>query len=151
MKKSFRFIAALIIICLLAGCTPAPVPVVPTPTLNLTPPTFDSLIPIAKVFVSDLSTGNFIDAFNHFDATMRSTVSATKLGDTWHHLLTLGGAFQQQTGTRTQFIQGRPVVSVTCDFANGTLDVIVSFNNNSEIVGLSFTDMITGIPAPKVF
>jgi hypothetical protein len=78
-------------------------------------------------------------------------MSLPELQATWTQLLTLSGAFQEQSGTKTTFVQGKPVVAVTCDFVNGTMDIQVAFNNNSLIIGMYFTQMQTAIPAPPAF
>jgi len=153
MKNLYRFIAALILVALLAGCAPTTpaATAVPPSTPVLTPPTFDTFIPIAKAYVSELSSGNFLAAYNRFGAALKSSVPMVKLQDTWQQLLSKTGAFQQQTSTRTLTVQGKPAVAVACDFVNGTLEIIVTFNNNSEITGMSTTNMATSIQAPSTF
>jgi hypothetical protein len=150
MKNLYRLIAIFALLTALAGCAQS-VPIVPTNTPNLTPPSFDTLIPLAKQFVSELSSGNYNAAFDRFDINMKASMTLAKLQTNWQHLLTIAGAFQQQTGTTTAFLQGKPVVSIACDFARGSLSILLAFNSNSEIVGLNFSDLATGLPAPSTF
>jgi len=150
MKKATRFIAVFILFALLAGCAPA-TPAAPSATPVLTPPSFADLIPIAQAFVKDLSSQNFESAFSRFDANYKTAMTLPTLKSTWQQLLSLSGAFQNQVAVKTSFVQGKPVVAVTCDFDNGTMDIMVAFNNNSQIIGMYFTQMQTGLPAPSRF
>ena len=155
MKNLYRLIAILALVGLLAGCAPAPAAATATtaPTLTpvLTPPTFDQLIPIAKAFINEITANNFLGAYARFDPGYKRSYSLVQLQTTWQQVLGMGGNFLQQSGSKTSFVQGKPVVIITCDFDNGSLDMVFTFNNNSLIAGLYFTQMWTKAPAPSTF
>jgi len=137
MKLTFR---ALIVICALslaAGCSQAAT-VAPsaTPLPSVVPSTgFDKLIPAAQTFISQLAKGDFASATSRFDDTMKGAAPAATLQQIWQQLISQFGAFKQQTGTRTNEISGYRNVFVTCEFANQTVELEVTFNTQDQISG----------------
>ena len=76
----------LTLLCLVATADPAPA----DPTAR------------ATAFVTTLSRGDFATAVADFDDTMRKVLPADKLKGAWETVTGRFGAYQKQTGTRTE-------------------------------------------------
>jgi len=151
MKTTYRLIAILTLFGLLAGCAPAPTQApVPTATPVLTPPTFDELIPIAKQFITDMAKGDFAAAYGRFDSGLQKTVSVEKLATAWQKMVTSGGLFQQTSTVTTRFVGGNPEVDITLEFDHGTVVALVTFNEQSRIISMTFSDMMISLPVPRI-
>jgi len=137
MRRLFR---ALIVVCALslaAGCSQAAT-VAPsaTPLPIVVPSTgFDKLIPAAQTFIGQLAKGDFAGATSRFDDTMKGAAPAGTLQQIWQQLISQFGAFKQQAGTRTNETAGYRNVFVTCEFANMTVELQVTFNTLDQISG----------------
>ncbi len=92
----------------------------------------------AQKFVAALSRGEFEAIVADFDAAMLKALPATKLKTIWEAVTQRFGAFQKPTGTRTETKGKFEVVYVTCQFANGPLDVRLVFDAEKKVSGLQF-------------
>ncbi len=93
----------------------------------------------AKAFVDQLSKGEFAQALEPFDATMRRVVPEEKLKKIWAGVVAKAGPFKRQVGARTEKSGPHEAVFVTCEFGKGRLDVKIVFNREGQIAGLFFT------------
>ncbi|MFZ6026758.1 MAG: alpha/beta fold hydrolase [Chloroflexota bacterium] len=115
-----------------ATAAPAVAPLLPSGDVPV------ARIEAAKTFVSQLADGEYEAATSVFDEKMSKALNTQKIAETWLVLIKQFGAFQQQTGTRTEQIDVYDVVYVTVDFASGPLDIKVVFNRQGQISGLFF-------------
>ncbi len=102
----------------------------------------------ATEFVALVAKGDFESATSYFDPTMHSVVPPDKLASLWQDLQGQEGAFQSQSGTRMEEQQGYRIVYVTCQFANGKLDVKLVFDKDGRIAGLFTTPTPSETQAP---
>jgi dienelactone hydrolase len=105
-------------------------------------------IAAAQEFVDLLVQGDYASAEEKLDDTMKAAAPASKLEELWSSLLEQAGAFQQQTGTRTERTMGYDVVYVTCQFKQMSLDVKVVFDASGQIAGLFFLPAQASTPVP---
>lgn len=98
-----------------------------------------SLSAIAKTVVEQLTSGQFEALTTRFDSTLKAALPVSKLRETWAQVLTQAGAFQRQTGVRSEKAENYDVVFVTCAFEKAPLEVKVVFNSSKEIAGLFIT------------
>jgi dienelactone hydrolase len=140
MKTFSRLISMIAVLGLLAGCAQTPsTPAANTPqAAGTTAADFTALIPLAQTFIDQLAKGDFAAATGRFDGPMLNAMPEAKLKATWEQVLAQVGAFKQQTGTRTEMLQGYRAVYVTCQFEKAALDVRVVFNAQDQISGLQF-------------
>ncbi len=94
--------------------------------------------PAARAFLRLLEKGDFAQAVNSFDATMRKVLPADELKKTWHKVAGQAGTFQKQRGSRTKASGKLDIVMVTCDFTRATLDARLVFDKDGKIAGLLF-------------
>jgi dienelactone hydrolase len=92
----------------------------------------------AGAFVTTLSRGDFAAAVADFDDTMRKVLPAEKLKSVWESVTGQFGAYQKQTGTRTETKGRLQIAFVTCQFEKRPLDVRVVFNGENKVSGLQF-------------
>jgi dienelactone hydrolase len=92
----------------------------------------------AQAMVTALVKEDFTAAGKAFDDTMKKVLPTDKLEQTWKKVIGQVGAFQKQTGVRTESGGKYDLVFVTCQFEKTTLDIKVSFNADKQIAGLFF-------------
>ncbi len=150
MKHLFRAISIILLFSLLAGCAAQATPIAATATtkpISIAAGGFETLIPIAKTFIESLAKGDYTNASANFDATMQGAFPPDKMKQTMEQLVSNVGAYQRQTGTRTETAQGYRIVYVTIQFEKTTLDARVPFNTAGQISGLQFVPLATPTPA----
>ena len=156
MKTTIRILYLFLIACLLLACGQRPTAPQPTDTPQATraprpttPPQPTSApteaavisperIASAQEFVDLLAQGDYTTAEEKLTRQMKAALPASTLEELWSSLQKQAGAFQQQTGTHTDRIQGYDVVFVTCQFEQMPLDVKVVFDASGLIAGLFF-------------
>jgi len=89
-------------------------------------------------FVVSLAKGDFVSASARFDPALKNAQHEAKLRESWKQLESLAGAVNQVAGSRTENQQGFQIVYVTCQFAQGTFDVRLVFNDKGLICGVNF-------------
>jgi hypothetical protein len=142
-------VAVLLVAC---GETPAALPTPAAPAATV-PPAADTPAPPvptgaptaaadrvarAEVFVEKLFQGDDAAVIEMLDATMKSALPPAKLQELRDTLNAQVGAFQRQTGTRTEKTGAYDVVYVTCEFEKMVLDVKVVFDAAGQVAGLFF-------------
>ena len=95
-------------------------------------------VPDAERFVDLLAKGDFSDASQRFDETMRQALPPAKLQDAWTAVVGQSGPFRKRLETRTAREQGFDAVYVTCQFEKSALAVKVVFDGSHRITGLWF-------------
>jgi hypothetical protein len=94
-------------------------------------------------FVTLLADGRYDEAVTWLDPAMAAAMPAAKLEEAWKSLSSKG-PYQGQAGTRTAKEQGFDVVFVTCNFAQGAVDVKVVFDPQGKVGGLWFVPPRSG-------
>src|ERR1051326_2257461 len=97
----------------------------------------------AKLFIEQLAKGDFDNATNTFDGTMKNVLPSAKLREVWQTLNVQAGAFKRQGEIRLKTEHGLNVVLVTCQFEKVSLDARIVFNNTNQITGLFFVPVET--------
>ena len=92
----------------------------------------------AKAFVDLLASGAFDQAAAEFTPQMTAGLSAQRLGAVWNGLVTQAGAFRRQSGVSSSTRGALASVTVTCEFADATIDVQVTYDADARVAGLSF-------------
>ncbi|HEV2490288.1 MAG TPA: DUF3887 domain-containing protein [Candidatus Acidoferrales bacterium] len=93
---------------------------------------------LGRSFVTELASRQFDKAAASFNQQVAAVLPADKLGQTWDALLTQEGAFQGITSASVAEQGAYHVVTVTCIFAKGNLNIVVPFDSASRIAGLHF-------------
>ncbi len=90
----------------------------------------------AEQFVRKLAAGQFEQAAEEFDATMRQGMPAAKLEGVWKAVVAQCGPFKTTQPGTTQQVGALTTVFVPCQFANANLQVKVVYNPKGKISGL---------------
>ncbi|MBW8015476.1 MAG: DUF3887 domain-containing protein [Planctomycetes bacterium] len=97
----------------------------------------------ANTFVDQLIEGQFKQAANSFDKTMKRSLPPEKLAKKWKETTQDAGPFEKKLGTRADKYLWSDIIYITCQFKEGPLDVKVVYNKNKQISGLWF------VPVPE--
>lgn len=93
---------------------------------------------MARDLVNSLVSGEYKEAVENFDSTMKKVLPAEKLEEVWNSVIAQAGPFVEQLGTRKEKILQYEAVFVTCKFENAVLDTKVVFDRKQQIAGLFF-------------
>jgi dipeptidyl aminopeptidase/acylaminoacyl peptidase len=94
---------------------------------------------IAQQFVDDLISGDYEAAVSVFDADMVAAMPADVTQQTWETIVQQVGAYQEQTGIRSQPMEGDlTLVVITLQFEALALDTQIAVNTEGQIAGLYF-------------
>ena len=171
MTTLHRILSIAIVFGFLAGCsraTPTAQPILtPTTLLKATQeqalptqaaptqaaqatagPTEVALTEAARAFINQLVDNDFTGAYSRFDTAMSKAMPVNNLISTWHQVVTQVGPYKGQVATRTADQQGSLVVTVTCQFEDGIIDIQLVFDNSGKISGLNFTSVKAPATAP---
>jgi dienelactone hydrolase len=99
------------------------------------PPDFHAL---GRTFIMNLAARQFDKAAAMFTPQVAAALPADKLGQIWDQLLAQYGSFEQVPSTMIAEQAGYHVVTVTCVFSKGMLNVVVAFDAEGHIAGLHF-------------
>jgi hypothetical protein len=91
---------------------------------------------LAKDVAQELAARQYDKVEARFDATMASALSLEKLQSFWDGVLSQQGAFKAVTSTAMVEHQGYHVVTLTCSFEKGPLNLRLAFDKDSKIAGL---------------
>ncbi|HYB01663.1 MAG TPA: DUF3887 domain-containing protein [Ktedonobacteraceae bacterium] len=98
-------------------------------------------IALAQQLVTWFVQGDFEAIVQSVDQSLRQQLPADKLQATLQALVAQVGKFKEIVGAHTFQIPSAELVSVTCAFANASLDINVAFNKQDSIVGLTITQV----------
>jgi hypothetical protein len=103
-------------------------------------PTNENVEPNAPTneLVELLANQQFSAVTEDFNETLKNELPTEKLEEAWKATIDQMGPFKQQIGLRTEKESDYDVVSVTCEFEKGALDVKIAYNDEKQIVGLLF-------------
>src|SRR6185295_15682379 len=104
----------------------------------------DDLTSMAKKFVDRLAAGDFATAVKGFDAAMTAALPADKLAEVGRTLNGQAGAFQKQTGARSEKESQYQVIFVACKFEKADLEAKIVFDESKRIAGLFFVPPPSG-------
>ncbi|MBI9087898.1 MAG: DUF3887 domain-containing protein [Desulfobacterium sp.] len=93
---------------------------------------------ISKTLVNLLVQEAYGKVTPYYDATMARALPPKKLKAVWEGLISKTGAFKKIKATRSGQQGEFDIIFVTCDFANGPLDIKFVFNRESKISGMWF-------------
>jgi hypothetical protein len=93
---------------------------------------------VAERMVDSMAKGDFASATRGFDPTMKSVMSAERLGQTWSKLTDQAGRFKARVRTREAQEAGFRAAYVTCQFEKTSLDTKVVLDGPGQIRGLWF-------------
>ena len=127
---------------------PAQATAAPGATTPTTPAAASDVVSLAQTFINQLVQGDFSGATSRFTDTMKSAAPADKLQQIWQQLTTQLGAFKQQTQAKAVVQSGITSVYVTCEFANSTVDLQVTFNAQLQISGFHVAAAGSGSATP---
>lgn len=109
-------------------------------TIEPNVPTNENAEPNAPTneLVELLANQQFSAVTEDFNETMKNALPPEKLEEAWKATIDQMGPFKRQIGLRTEKQADYDVVSVTCEFEKGALDVKISYNDEKQIAGLFF-------------
>ncbi|MBF0410795.1 MAG: DUF3887 domain-containing protein [Candidatus Riflebacteria bacterium] len=93
---------------------------------------------IAEDFIKLLSKGDYEQATNNFDNTMKNVLPAEKLQEAWEKVCNANGAFDSTMVSRFEKAERFEIIYVTCHFQKGSVDAKVVFDSSEKITGLFF-------------
>lgn len=135
-QVKYFFLLSVILIGMLTSCSQASAPAA-TATPAISPLQLQT---IAQTVVDQLGKGDYSAIVTRFDGPMQSMLPEPKLKESWEHLITQAGGYQKQTGVRIEERQGHRIVTVTCQFEKGLVDIQLGFNDAAQITGLLFSN-----------
>jgi len=102
-------------------------------------PTNENIEPNAPTneLVELLANQQFSAVTEDFNETLKNEVPPEKLEEAWKATIDQMGPFKRQIGLRTEKQADYDVVSVTCEFEKGALDVQIAYNSEKQVAGLS--------------
>jgi len=91
---------------------------------------------IAIDFISNLSNGNYLEAYNYFNSTVKSQLSIEQLQGTWEYYTGTYGEFQSIQDKIASNESGFQIVRINCTFADEyVITFRFVFNESKEISG----------------
>lgn len=100
---------------------------------------------IAIEFINYLSEGDYNDAYNYFNSTVKSQFSLEQFQGTWEYYTVTYGEFESIQDTISTNESGFNIVRINCVFEDGyVITFRLVFNNSKEIAGF-WTDKIESI------
>jgi dienelactone hydrolase len=122
-----RVAAAVVLVCFLG----------PVATVRAQTTPAEDVGKSAQAVVELLAKQDYAAVVARFDAAMKGAMPEDQLRRTWVGLMQQVGAFNRQTGVRTQAQGTYRIALVTCEFARGTYDLQIVFDTAGLIAGLS--------------
>jgi serine/threonine protein kinase len=136
-----------------------PPPIDPRPPIQPKPdepklppePKLSPLEQSARTLVDLMDRGEYDRAAAAFNANMLKTIPPQQLKKGWEQMVDTHGPFQKATGSRLDVVPGKHEhVVVSCDFAKGKLDVLVSFDKDAKVSGMWFLPPGTKSLPPRI-
>jgi len=91
---------------------------------------------IATDFISNLSNGNYLEAYNYFNSTVKSQLSIEQFQGSWEYYTGTYGEFQSLQDKIASNESGFQIVRINCTFADGyVITFRFVFNESKEISG----------------
>lgn len=97
----------------------------------------DTLVAGTRALVEALFAGRPGPLVTKFDAAMAAALPEAKLTLAVTGVVQQAGAYQGVADSRTVLRDGIRVVVLSCDFANGPVDITIAWNGQSKVVGLN--------------
>jgi PBP1b-binding outer membrane lipoprotein LpoB len=92
----------------------------------------------ARTLVGFLVEGQFKEVHQMFNAEMATALPSAELEATWTGLLGQVGEFKEITESKATEKEGKIIIDVVCEFANGPLNARVVFDAENKVAGLHF-------------
>lgn len=94
----------------------------------------------AQDFVDNLVAGDYNAALQMYDPAVRTSITTDTLRQGWEEAVTANGAFQRVVSVETEALEesadGSYIAIVTTEFENGTVDFLVNFTGQNQIVSI---------------
>ena len=88
---------------------------------------------LAQKLVTSLAEGDFSQVVDQFDAELRKTLSAERLGQAWQFLLGRVGAFKKSWAVQKYQRQEYDILRVSCEFERDSVDAEFVFDAKQRI------------------
>ena len=148
MKRITILLSATVLVLLAVGAV-LPTPAVLAQTPQLATPT--GLENAAKEFVTLLSQGQIEQAAQSFDPTLVKPETNAQIQQAWDGLIKQMGVFQKISETVQTRELNLDMVYVTTDFAQGSVDIRIVFNQAGQVAGMQFFPAGTGKAAAQPY
>lgn len=99
--------------------------------------TMDDLKQEAQDFINQVVDGDFTAACRRFDSNLVQAFPQARLKETWLQLIGQVGPFQKILTCQAVERQENRIVTVSCQFEKGPMDIRVIFNQSGQIAGLN--------------
>lgn len=102
----------------------------------------DQTTAIATEFINLLADEQFNDALQWYNSAVASNVTSESLMTIWQDIEAAHGSLQRQISSQTLALNsetGSHAVLVTCEFAQGSRDVLITFSDN-QIIDFSIVE-----------
>ena len=98
----------------------------------------DDAIGLARGLVAQLVAGDFADAFNSFDSTMKTALPPDALEDAWHSLLEQAGPYSHELAVSYETGGKLVRVLLTSMFEKFALNIQITYNQKKQVMNLLF-------------
>lgn len=102
----------------------------------------------AQSLINHLSQKKFKEARTHFNQVMEKGISEKRLKELWENIEKGMGEFQKHQPLQIETIDKRLFVVATCEFANGSLDIKITFDDATKIAGFYFSPTKKVVKSP---
>ncbi|MBR8827381.1 MAG: DUF3887 domain-containing protein [Gomphosphaeria aponina SAG 52.96 = DSM 107014] len=92
----------------------------------------------ATMFIGLLTAEDYGQAREYFHPNLKAEWPGEKLQQVWENLLSETGAVQQQLNSRVTRTVNADIVFVSVEFEKLTEDILVTFNQEKQIIGVDF-------------
>ena len=99
--------------------------------------TINDLEEEAQDFTCQLVAGDYTGASRLFDSKFAQAFPEAKLKESWVQLIGLLGPFQKLLNCQAVEREGNRIITVSCQFEKGNMDILVVFNHSDQISGLN--------------
>jgi dienelactone hydrolase len=100
--------------------------------------TMDDLKLEAQNFIDQVAAGDFAAATHLFDHDMAQAFLQARLRQAWLQILDQVGPYQKISNCQAVEREGTCIVTVSCQFEKGPVDLRVVFNQSGQIAGLNY-------------
>lgn len=105
----------------------------------------------AESMIDAMATGRFEDVTTTFDDRMRAALPAQKLAASWAGVEQQAGAFARRIGATTRTQGEYTVVTMTCAFAQATVDVQIALDATGKVAGFGMRPAAVPPTAPPPY
>src|ERR1700735_1448648 len=108
------------------------------PAQDTTPKVAPDTIATGHEVLNQIVAGDFDKVEARFNATLKASLPAGKLGENWKQLLGQTGGFKNVTSESASAVPNFQVATFVCEFERTTLDAVISFDADGALAGIRF-------------